>query len=271
MTRPANSIKQKTTTPLLLAMAILFSPLSDAQSRPPAPKASAKPKLVVLLVVDQMRADYVDKFLGQWTGGLKRLVNEGAWFRDAAYPYAATETCVGHATISTGAFPATHGMVANAWWDRESQKMVTCTSDPQAKNLGYAGGTPKGGDSAARMAVPAFAEELKFQSGGATHVIALSLKARAAITMAGHKADDVTWFDSGSWTTSDVYGKHPFPEEYAKSHPVRDDYGKTWARSLPRSAYLYEEKAFGAVPPSGWEQYFPHALRGKSGSSEADE
>ena len=80
--------------------------------------APARPKLVVLLVVDQMRGDYVDKFQGQWTGGLKRLVSEGAWFREAAYPYAATETCVGHSTISTGAFPTTHGMVANAWWDQ---------------------------------------------------------------------------------------------------------------------------------------------------------
>src|ERR1700746_1311667 len=113
-----------------------------------APKKADKPtrpKLVVLLVVDQMRGDYVDKFRGQWTGGLKRLVEEGAWFRDAAYPYAATETCVGHATISTGSFPATHGMIANAWWDRKEQKLVTCTadSDPSVKNIGYAGATPK--------------------------------------------------------------------------------------------------------------------------------
>src|SRR5213082_2254330 len=90
----------------------------------------ARPKLVVVIVVDQMRGDYVDKFRGQWSGGLKRLVDEGAWFRNAAYPYAATETCVGHATISTGAFPATHGMVANAWWDRQDKNMVTCTEDP---------------------------------------------------------------------------------------------------------------------------------------------
>jgi len=67
-----------------------------------------------MIVVDQMRGDYVDKFRGQWTGGLKRLVGEGAWFHEAAYPYPATETCVGHATISTGAFPASHGMIANA-------------------------------------------------------------------------------------------------------------------------------------------------------------
>src|SRR3989440_11088312 len=175
----------------MMAAAFLFAgsvplvPRVAAQARPraAAPKASqapARPKLVVLLVVDQMRGDYVDKFLGQWTGGLKRLVEEGAWFRDAAYPYAATETCVGHATISTGAFPATHGMVANAWWDRKDQKMVTCTADPdpKVKNVGYAGATPPGADTAWRMAVPSFAEELKFQTSGATRIVTFSLKAR---------------------------------------------------------------------------------------------
>src|SRR5260370_14918433 len=156
--------------------------------------ALARTVLVVLLVVDQTRGEYVDKFLGQWTGGLKRLVEEGAWFRDAAYPYAATETCVGHATISTGAFPATHGMVANAWWDRKEQKMVTCTSDPDpnVKNIRYAGATPKGADTAWRMAVPSFAEELKFQTGGATRIVTFSLKPRAALTRAGHKAAAAT-------------------------------------------------------------------------------
>src|ERR1700693_508801 len=96
---------------------------------------SSKPKLVVILVVDQMRGDYVDKFQQQWTGGLKRLVDEGAWFHEAAYPYGSTETCVGHTTISTGAFPASHGMIGNEWWDREQQKEVTCTADPSVKNV----------------------------------------------------------------------------------------------------------------------------------------
>src|ERR1700675_3985776 len=98
---------------------------------------SSKPKLVVILVVDQMRGDYVDKFQQQWTGGLKRLVNEGAWFQEAAYPYGATETCFGHTTISTGAFPASHGMIGNEWWDREQQKEVTCTADASVKNVTY--------------------------------------------------------------------------------------------------------------------------------------
>src|SRR5580704_5009089 len=232
-----------------------------------------RPKLVVVIVVDQMRADYVDKFRGQWSGGLKRLVEEGAWFRAAAYPYAATETCVGHSTISTGAFPQSHGMVANAWWERESQKMVTCTSDASAKNMGYAGMSVKGGDSAVRMLVPSFAEELKYQTGGASRVVTVSLKARAAITMAGHKGDSVTWVDTsnGAWETSSVYGAMPFVEEYAKKHPVSEDYGKTWALSLPASLYWYDEKALGAAQVEGWTPGFPHPLRGKEGSSGADQ
>src|SRR5690349_2012270 len=229
-----------------------------------------RPKLVVLLVVDQMRGDYVDKFHGQWSGGLKRLLTEGAWFRDAAYPYAATETCVGHSTISTGAFPATHGMVANAWWDRDAKKIVTCTADPNVKNIGYAGATPQGGDSAWRMAVPSFAEELKFQTGGTTRIVTFSLKARASLTMAGHKADAATWLEGGNWVTSSPYGVQPFIEEQAKAHPPKADFGKTWALSLPEKSYLYSEKALGAVPPDGWDLTFPHPLRGKAAASEPD-
>ena len=135
------------------AMALLtvtaFSGPSTQEDRHQGTLHPSHPKLVVMIVVDQMRGDYVDKFRGQWTGGLKRLVDEGAWFHEAAYPYAATETCVGHSTISTGAFPGDHGMIANSWWDRDQQKMVTCTGDPTVKNAAYAGGSTKGGDSAA--------------------------------------------------------------------------------------------------------------------------
>jgi len=272
-----NSSGRRTSWSAAALLSLFFSFALVAAAQTPAPaakpaKSAPKPKLVVLLVVDQMRADYVDKFRFQWTGGLRRLVTEGALFRDAAYPYAATETCVGHATISTGAFPATHGMVANAWWDRAQQKMVTCTSDPDpnVKNIGYAGATPKGADTAWRMAVPAFAEELKFQTEGPTRVVTFSLKARAALTMAGHKADAATWFDAGSWVTSSPYAVQPFIEEQAKTHPPKADYGKTWALSLPDKSYWFGEKALGAVAPEGWDLTFPHPLRGKSGAGELD-
>jgi predicted AlkP superfamily pyrophosphatase or phosphodiesterase len=231
----------------------------------------ARPKLVVLIVVDQMRGDYVDKFQGEWTGGLKRLLTQGAWFRAAAYPYAATETCVGHATISTGSFPADHGMVANAWWDRDQEKMTTCTADPNVKNTAYAAGSTKGGDSAWRMRIPSFAEELKFQAGGATRVVSFSAKARAAITMAGHKADAVMWLDpSGALVTSPAFGTAPFIEQFAEQNPITKDYGKTWSLSLSPKVYLYDEPAVGARIPEGWTGTFPHPLRGKEGSAAPD-
>jgi hypothetical protein len=163
-------------------------------------------------------------------------------------------------------------MVANAWWDRKEQKMLTCTADPDptVKNIGYAGATPKGADTAWRMEIPSFAEELKFQTSGATRIVSFSLKARAALTMAGHKADAATWFDSGAWITSTPYGIQPFIEEQAKSHPAKADFGKTWALSLPETAYWYGEKALGAVPPDGWGLTFPHPLRGKTDVGEPD-
>jgi predicted AlkP superfamily pyrophosphatase or phosphodiesterase len=270
---------------------VLLTALPLAAQESPAPSAahktttkdavrdSSKLRLVVILVVDQMRGDYIDKFQHQWTGGLKRLVNEGAWFREAAYPYGATETCVGHSTISTGAFPASHGMVANEWWDREQGRDVTCTADASVKNIAYdptapaasnTGGSAPGstpnvaGDSAAKMLIPAFAEELKFQSGAGTRVVAMSLKARAAITLAGHQADSVTWWDgaTGLWQTSSAYPQSPFIAEFVKLHPVTGDYGKTWAPLLPESAYLYDKTAFNAGPPPNYGATFPHTLRG---------
>ena len=247
-----------------------------SKAKPAAAKSAihgTRPKLVVMIMVDQMRADYVDKFRGQWSGGLKRLLEEGAWFRAAAYPYAATQTCPGHATVSTGAFPTSHGIVANSWWDRDAQKMVTCTSDPNVKNTAYAGGATKGGDSAWRMLLPSYAEELKFQTGGATRVVTFSLKARTAIIMAGHKADAATWFDTstGAWVTSAPYRTMPFVEDYVKQHPVTEDYGKTWSLSLSQGQYWYDEKALGAGTVAGWDATFPFPLGGKEGAASADE
>ncbi|HWZ99953.1 MAG TPA: alkaline phosphatase family protein [Candidatus Dormibacteraeota bacterium] len=245
-----------------------------AKTTKAAPKPvtnSARPKLVVVIVVDQMRADYVDRFQNQWTAGLKHLVEQGAWFREAAYPYAATETCVGHATISTGGLPSTTGIVANAWWDRDAQKMMACTADPQAKNSGYAGTPAKGGDSAWRLNVPTFTDELRFQSGAATRVVTFSLKARSAIMLGGHKADAATWADGSGWVTSNAFGTLPFIDDYVKAHPIKEDYGKTWTLSLPSTTYLYDEKTTGAVAPGGWDLSFPHSLRGKGAGNDPDD
>src|SRR5206468_6701554 len=111
--------------PLVAAALLLF--FLGFSSRGTAGAAAVEPpKLIVLIVVDQMRADYVDRFQGDWTGGFKRLLAQGAWLRRAAYPYLETVTCAGHATIMTGAFPHTHGIFQNAWWDRDRRRQMTC-------------------------------------------------------------------------------------------------------------------------------------------------
>src|SRR5262249_7293527 len=98
---------------------------------------STAPRLFVLLVVDQMCGDYVDKFRHQWTGGFQRLVTDGAWLRQVDCPYFTTVTCAGHSTISTGSLPSIHGMIMNRWWDREKHAEVACADDDAAAPVSY--------------------------------------------------------------------------------------------------------------------------------------
>jgi predicted AlkP superfamily pyrophosphatase or phosphodiesterase len=120
------------------------------------------------------------------------------------------------------------------------------------------------------MLMPAFASELKLQSGLGTRIFTVSLKARAAITLAGSAGDAVTWFDNGFWTTSSAFPASEFVESYAKAHPVAADFGKTWSLLLDRSKYIYPEIAVGAVPPPGYGPAFPHVLRGTPESKGPD-
>jgi predicted AlkP superfamily pyrophosphatase or phosphodiesterase len=99
---------------------------------------AGKPKLVVVIVVDQMRGDYPVRYASLLEHGLKRLTTQGAWYRNAAYPYLSTVTCAGHSTIGTGTLPWHHGMIANGWLDRETQRVVTCNADPSTAEVSYA-------------------------------------------------------------------------------------------------------------------------------------
>ncbi len=242
----------------------------ETKTAPATQKSTNAPKLVVVLVVDQMRGDYIERYGHQWTKGLRRLVQQGAWFRQAAYTYMNTITCAGHPTISTGSIPATHGIILNAWWDRETAKLVTCTEDPKAQTISY-GAPAKGGHSAFRLEVPTLADELLAQLGGKTQVVTVAVKARAAIMLAGHRADAATWFDygSGAWVTSSAFTAAPVPvvRNFVKTHPVERDFGKTWTRALPESAYLFDDAATEERPSVGWAGTFPHPLGGPAEKS----
>jgi predicted AlkP superfamily pyrophosphatase or phosphodiesterase len=234
------------------------------RAAPPDP-----PALVVLVVVDQMRADYVDRFRGDWTGGLKRLVSEGAWFQRAAYPYLSTVTCAGHATIATGAFPHAHGVFQNAWWDRGTHAQMSCTADPHASSLGY-GTTVAGGDSGYRLQVPTFADQMRARRHA--RVVTLSLKDRSAIMLAGHGGDAVTWLSNSldGWQTSSAFNTGPVPavKAFTEANPIAADYGKIWGRILPPASYTGADDGLGEAPAAGWTRAFPHALTGTAGKAD---
>lgn len=227
--------------------------------------APARPSLVVVLVVDQMRTDYLERYAERFNGGLRRLMAEGASFDRAAYPYLNTITCAGHSTIGTGTFPYHHGMVLNEWYDRAAGTSVACTADAATRQISDDG---QGGtsDSPKNMLTRTLAEEMH-DAGG--RVVTLSIKARSAIGLAGHSADTALWFveERGSWTTSSAYATafDPFLREYIGRNPVSADYGKTWERTHEAAAYKNADDGVGERAPTGWTSTFPHPLTSPSG------
>lgn len=236
----------------------------------PAPAAAPvrqKPALIVLLVVDQFRADYVSQFGSTWTRGLRRLIDNGAYFRQAAYPYAATETCPGHATIATGALPRTHGIIANGWYDRATKQPVVCTTDT-TKPVAIGGGEAYESHGARYLRVPTLADELRAQSSSGARVVSLSLKARASIAMAGHGGETVAWLeDAGSWASSTLYGNtvSPKADAFVRTHPVEKDYERVWNLQRPAATYAFIDDGVAEQAPDGWTTKFPHSLTRPAG------
>jgi hypothetical protein len=135
--------------------AVLSLTLHPAAAR--APQDPGQPRLVVLLMVDQMRADYIPRYADLLQSGLRRLTTQGAWYQNAAFPYLNTVTCAGHSTAATGSFPYRHGMIMNGWFVRDAGVTETCTEDPATAEISY--GTLKGpGESAKRLLQPTLAE-----------------------------------------------------------------------------------------------------------------
>jgi predicted AlkP superfamily pyrophosphatase or phosphodiesterase len=225
------------------------------------------PRLIVVLVADQLRADYVETYRHRWSGGLRMLLEDGAWFTRAEYPYLNTATCVGHVTIATGALPRTHGIVLNRWWHRDEQRSFNCMDDEMSPDVSY-GGPVRSGNSAKRVLVPTVADELRGQRPAA-RVVALALKARAAIALAGHGGDAVTWFDEAGRTfvTSRAFSAAPVESvaEFIRRNPPESDHGQTWTLQEPADTYRHPDITPGERPKAGWTAVFPHAIVGAAG------
>lgn len=182
---------------------LALAPLA-AQIAPPK-----RPKLIVGIVVDQFRYDYLVRFREHYNSGLARLLRDGAVFTNAHYEHFPTVTAIGHSTFLTGATPSVSGIVGNEWFDRETGKQVTSVTDPKEKMLGGGARAGAGADAAAsprRMLVSTVGDELKMASSG-SKVVGISVKDRSAILPAGHMADGAYWFDSasGNFASSTYY------------------------------------------------------------------
>lgn len=246
------------------AVAFLLAGLLCAVAGPAA--QAVRPKLVVMISIDQMRADYIDRYQHQWSKGLKRLVTEGAWFRQADYPYYNTVTCAGHASMSTGTVPAIHGMVLNQWWARNNSRLVSCTEDERERLITYGMPVKGAGHSARNLMSPALADELRIQGAAAPRVVSISLKARSAITLGGHRPDAVIWLDEedGEWVTSSAFASAPagFFASYIAAHPLRGEMGRRWDRLLPLDRYVGEYSTERRQRIALVTQGFPHTVQG---------
>src|SRR6266566_3993488 len=155
---------------------------------------NARPKLIVIVVIDQFRGDYLERYRDQWgEGGFRLLLERGADFTDCNYNYANTRTAPGHSTLLTGACSNGHGIMANEWWDPQKKKMVTSVEDDGTKLVGIASSGP--GASPHNLLADTLGDELKLATQGKARVFAVALKDRAAIFSAGFSGDGVYWMD----------------------------------------------------------------------------
>lgn len=190
-----------------------------------------RPKLVVGIVVDQMRYDYLTRFESKYgEGGFKRMIREGFNCKNNHFNYIPTYTGPGHASIYTGTTPKYHGVIANHWYDKETKKMVYCTSDDTMESIGTMASS--GQMSPHRMKTTTFADENRLFTQMRGKTIGISIKDRGAILPAGHTANAAYWFDggkNGDFISSSFYmNKLPkWVVDFNKSNTV-ESYLKVW-------------------------------------------
>ncbi|MDB5022112.1 MAG: type phosphodiesterase/nucleotide pyrophosphatase [Pedobacter sp.] len=225
-----------------------------------------RPKLVVGLVVDQMRWDYLYRYYDRYSnGGFKRLVNEGFSAENTMIPYTPTYTACGHSCIYTGSVPAVNGIIGNNWYDPELQKDVYCTEDSGAHTVGS--GSNAGEMSPKNLLTTTITDELRLATNFKSKVIGISLKDRGSILPAGHSANAAYWYDgvSGNWITSTYYMKQlpPWLDAFNKQKLQNKFYAGNWNTLYPINTYTQstaDNNAFEGLYKGETTTTFPHKL-----------
>lgn len=200
-----------------------------------------RPKLVVGIIVDQMRQEYLYRFENHYgDGGFKRLMNDGFEVKNGHYDYIPTYTGPGHAAVYTGTTPRTHGIISNSWYSRELKGTMYCAGDSTASAIG--GSESNGNISARNLLSTTITDELKLFTQGQSKVVGMAIKDRGASLPAGHMADGAYWYDSktGTFMSSDYYMDElpKWVQKFNKQDKADDYLKKTWDTVKPIESYV---------------------------------
>lgn len=227
-----------------------------------------RPKLVVGIMVDQMRWDFLYRYYNRYAanGGFKRMLNEGFTNDNTFIPYTPTVTACGHTCVYTGSVPAIHGITGNAWWDYEQNRTVYCSEDKTVKTVGS---TSTAGEMSPRnMITTTICDELRLATNFRSKVIGIAIKDRGGILPAGHSANAAYWYDSrtGDWITSTYY-MNDLPQ-WAKDFNAKKYadafYNMGWNTMYPINTYVQsakDENEFEAKPMGADQKGFPYDLK----------
>jgi hypothetical protein len=237
------------------------------------PPGAGRPRLAVLLVFDQLRGDYPERWRPLFgDGGFRRLEAEGAWFRNCHYPYSDTYTGAGHASVATGCAPDRHGIIGNDWYDRAAHEPVYCVDSLRYEPVPPRPQRPadrkkKVGVAPEHLLVPTLGDSLKAATGG--RVVSLSFKDRSAVLPGGHHPDACYWFDTatGRFETSTYYrdSLHPWVAAFNREPFIGHWFGGTWTRLRPDLDYALwsgpdDVVGEGPDPKDPSTRVFPHSL-----------
>jgi len=260
---------------ILFAFLVFASANAEQQTRP---------KLVLQIVVDQLRGDMPELVLDRCEpGGLRYLAEKGVWYKNGHHPHANTETIVGHVTLSTGAYPSRHGMIGNVWFDSEKDRLVYNIEDPDYLATGGLGArdmdsevdhtqvAQSEGRSPRTIITTTFSDELSIFYGSEAKIYAVSGKDRGAVAMAGHSGK-AFWYSTknGQFASSTYYYKE-FPAWVGKWNEQKkaDAYSdKQWELSRLKLTYrngLQDDRPYENPHDLGYGRVFPHPFGGKDG------
>ena len=252
MRSSSRSINQRSLFALILTAVLIGFPVPSFSSA-----YNGHPKLIVVIVIDQFRGDYLERYRDQFgEAGFRLFLDHGAYFPNCFYNYANTRTAPGHATLFTGAYSNGHGIAANEWWDPKKKKMVTSVEDDDTKFVGVS--DSKAGASPHNLMADTLGDELKLATQGKARVFGVSLKDRSAIIPAGFAGDAAYWIEpkSGVWITSTYY-RDALPkwvQDFNSSRPAKywdrewkNSQGQVLASTAHRKAKDGSEGAFYEV------------------------